>query len=132
MIGFSSQGSNNFLIEYDNGNVVQDNDKYSQAVANFIKDIASKHTNLNATLGVLGNADYLPFEALGYTVTGFHDDGVTKNPDYHKSTDTPDTLDYEYLTSVTKLTLDTILSLDELITADNLDAPSFLMQTRYK
>jgi hypothetical protein len=46
-----------------------------------------------------GNADHLPFEALGYTVIGFHDDGVTKNPNYHKSTDTPDTLEYQYLTS---------------------------------
>ncbi len=36
MIGFSSQRSNNFLIEYDNGNTVQDNDKYSQAVAGLI------------------------------------------------------------------------------------------------
>jgi hypothetical protein len=128
MVGFSSQGSNNFLIEYDNGNVVQDNDKYSQLVGNFIKDLASKYTNLNATLGALGNADYLPFEALGYTVIGFHDDGVTKNPDYHKSTDTPDTLEYQYITSVTKLLLATILNLDKLVTANNLDALSVLMQ----
>jgi Zn-dependent M28 family amino/carboxypeptidase len=132
MIGFSSHRSNNFLIEYDNGNVVQDNDKYSKAVANFIKDIASKYSSLNATLDVLGNADYLPFEALGYTIIGFHDDGVTKNPNYHKSSDTPDTLDYEYLSSVTKLILATILSLDELITAENLGVPSFLTHTRYK
>ncbi len=132
MIGFSSHGSNNFLIQYDNGNVVQDNDKYSKAVANFINDIASKYSSLNATLDVLGNADYLPFEALGYTVLGFHDDGVTKNPNYHKSSDTPDTLDYEYLTSVTKLILAAILSLDELITAENLDVLSFLTHTRYK
>jgi hypothetical protein len=120
MVGFSSQGSNNFLIEYDNGNIVQDNDKYSQAVANFIKEVSPKYTNLNATLGVLGNADYLPFEALGYTVIGFHDDGVTKNPNYHKSIDTPDTLDYQYLTSVTKLILATILGLDKSIIPDNL------------
>ena len=78
MVGFSSKGSNDFLIEYDNGNTVQDNDENSQAVATYIKGIASKYTNLNATLGVLGNIDHLPFEALGYTVIGFHDDGVTK------------------------------------------------------
>ncbi|MGH9982621.1 MAG: M28 family metallopeptidase [Nitrososphaeraceae archaeon] len=126
MIGFSSQGSNDFLIEYDNGNVVQDNDRYSQAVANLVKGVASNHTNLNATLGVLGNADYLPFEALGYTVIGFHDDGVTKNPNLHTVTDTPDTLNYEYLSSTTKLTLATILSLDKLMTSDNPDyTPSF-------
>jgi hypothetical protein len=71
MIGFSSQGSNDFLIEYDKGHVGQDNDKYSQIVADFIKDVASEYTNLNATVGTLGNADYLPFEALGYSVIGF-------------------------------------------------------------
>jgi Zn-dependent M28 family amino/carboxypeptidase len=123
MVGFSLEETNDFLIEYDNGNVVQDNDKYSRAVANFIKGVAEKYTNLNATLGVLGNSDYLPFEALGYTVIGFHDDGVTKNPNHHTSTDTPDILDYEYLTSVTELTLAAILNLDRLTTTT--DTPSF-------
>jgi hypothetical protein len=45
----------------------------------------------------------------------FHDNGVTTNSNHHKTTDTHDTLDYEYLlTSVTKLALSTILSLDKL------------------
>jgi Zn-dependent M28 family amino/carboxypeptidase len=121
MVGFTSEGTNDFLIEYDNGNVVQDNNKYSSAVATFIKSVAENYTNLNATLGLLGNSDYLPFEALGYTVIGFHDDGVTKNPNHHKSTDTPDILNYEYLTSITKLTLATILGLDKLLIDDYLD-----------
>ena len=114
MVGFSSQGSNDFLVEYDSGHVVQDNDRYSRIVANFIKDVASEYTNLNITLGTLGNTDSLPFEALGYTVIGFHDDGVTKNPNYHTVNDTHDTLNYEYLTSTTKLVLATISSLDKL------------------
>jgi hypothetical protein len=79
-------------------------------------------------LSKVEDADYLPFEALGYTVIGFHDDGVTKNPNYHKSTDTPDTLEYQYIASVTKLLLATILNLDKLVTANNLDALSVLMQ----
>ena len=116
MIGFSSDIANNFLVEYDNGNVVSDNDKHSRAVANFIRDVAEKYTNLNTTLGLLGNSDYLPFEALGYTVIGLHDDGVTKNPDHHTTADTPDNLNYEYLTSTTKLVLATILNLDRLMT----------------
>jgi hypothetical protein len=116
MIGFSSQGSNDFLVEYDSGHVVQDNNRYSRIVASFIKDVVSEDTNLNVTLGTLGNTDSLPFEALGYTVIGFHDDGATKNPNYHTVNDTPNTLNYEYLTSTTKLVLSTILSLDKLIT----------------
>jgi Zn-dependent M28 family amino/carboxypeptidase len=126
MVGFSLEGTHDFLIEYDNGNIDRDNDKYSWAIANFIKDVAERHTNLNATLGVLGNSDFLPFESLGYTVIGFHDDGVTKNPNYHKSTDTPDLLNYGYLASVTELTLVTILSLDKLIVENNFDSVYFL------
>jgi hypothetical protein len=77
---------------------------------------------------VLGNADYLPFEALGYTVIDFHDDGVTKNPNHHTIADTPDILNYEYLTSTTKLVLATILNLDKLITSGNPDyTPLFLV-----
>jgi Peptidase family M28 len=118
MVGFRPEGSSSILIEYDNGNVMQDNDKYSQEIAKLIRDIASKYTSLNATLGKLGNADYLPFEALGYTVIGLHDDGVTKNPNYHKSSDTSDTLDYEYSASIANLTIATILQLDTLISSE--------------
>jgi hypothetical protein len=120
MVGFQSEGSRNFLIEYDNGNAVQDNDKYSQKIAETIRDMASKYTSLNATLGKLGNADYLPFETLGYTVIGFHDDGVTKNPNYHRSSDTSDTLNYEYGASIANLTIATILQLDKLLSSDTL------------
>jgi hypothetical protein len=118
MVGFQPEGSSSILIEYDNGNVMQDNDKYSQEIAKLFKDVASKYTSLNATLGKLGNADYLPFEALGYTVIGLHDDGVTKNPNYHKSSDTSDTLDYEYSASIANLTIATILQLDTLISSE--------------
>ena len=75
---------------------------------------------MNATLGLVGNSDYLPFEALGYTVIGLHDDGVTKNLNHHTMNDTPDLLDYEYLTSVTKLILVTNLNLDRLVIEDSL------------
>jgi hypothetical protein len=69
---------------------VQD-DRYSQTVAG----VASNYTNLNAILGLLGNSDYLPLEALGYIVIGLHDDGVIKNPNHDKSTEFPDTRNYE-------------------------------------
>ena len=118
MVGFRPEGSSSILIEYDNGNVMQDNDKYSQEIAKLIRDVASKYTSLNATLGKLGNADYLPFEALGYTVIGLHDDGVTKNPNYHKISDTSDTLDYEYSAAIANLTIATILQLDTLISSE--------------
>jgi hypothetical protein len=65
-------------------------------------------------LSKLENSDFIPFEAFGHTVIGIHDGGVTKNPNYHKSSDTPDTLNIKYLTSITKMVLATILELDNL------------------
>jgi hypothetical protein len=47
-------------------------------------------------------------------VIGLHDGGSELNPNYHNVSDTPSTLDIEYLASVTKLALATILNLDEL------------------
>ena len=44
---------------------------------------------------------------------GIHDEGEKHNPYYHKSSDRPATLNIEYLTSITKLILATILELDK-------------------
>jgi Peptidase family M28 len=113
MIGYPSQGSNKVNIEYDWGNKVPTNDISSYIVGIFMKQIALEYAKLNATLTILSNSDYRPFEALGYTVIGVHDGGAEQNPNYHSTSDTPDTLDLKYLTSITKLLLATILELDE-------------------
>ena len=116
MIGHPpSNESNKVVLEYDIGNKYKKNDMYSKAIALFIKQIASKYTNLNATLSKLGGSDFIPFEASNITVIGIHDEGPEKNPHYHNSTDVPDTINIKYLTSVTKITLATILELDNLL-----------------
>ena len=116
MIGHPpSNDSNKVILEYDVGNKYEKNDKYSKTIALFIKQIASKYTNLNATLSKLEGSDFISFEASNITVIGIHDEGSEKNPHYHNSTDLPDTLNIKYLTSVTKMTLATILELDNLI-----------------
>jgi hypothetical protein len=109
-----SNESNKVILEYDVGNKYLQNDNYSKTIALFIKQIASNYTNLQAQLAKLGNSDFIPFEELGSTVIGIHDEGVTKNPNYHKSSDTSNTLNIEYATSITKMTLATILELDRL------------------
>jgi Zn-dependent M28 family amino/carboxypeptidase len=115
MIGHPpSNESNKVILEYDVGNKYEKNDKYSKTIALFIKQIASKYTNLNATLSKLEGSDFISFEASNITVIGIHDEGPEKNPHYHNSTDLPDTLNIAYLTSVTKMTLATILELDNL------------------
>jgi hypothetical protein len=105
---------NKITVEYDLGNKITTNDKYSINTARFIEKIASKYTNLEATLQTLGKTDLIPFEATGNVVIGLHDGGSELNPNYHNVSDTPSTLDIEYLSSVTKLALATILNLDEL------------------
>ena len=114
MIGYRPQGSNEVYLEYDRGNKVPTNDISSYIVGIFMKQIALEYTKLNATLTVLSNSDYRPFEAFGYTVIGVHDGGVEQNPDYHSTSDIPDSLDLKYLSSITRLLLATILELDEL------------------
>ena len=110
-----SNESNKVILEYDVGNKYEKNDKCSKTIALFIKQIAPKYTNLNATLSKLGRSDFISFEALNLTVIGIHDKGSEKNPHYHKSTDLPATLNIKYLTSVTKMMLATILELDNLL-----------------
>jgi hypothetical protein len=115
MVGYSSPNeSNKVILEYDVGNKYLQNDEYSKTIALFIKQIALNYTNSEAILSKLGNSDFIPFEALGHTVIGIHDGGSENNPHYHKSTDTPDTLNIKYLTSITKIVLATILELDKL------------------
>lgn len=115
MLGYTlSNETNKVVLEYDIGNKHVQNDNQSKTIGQFIKEIASNYTNLEAVLSKLENSDFLSFEALGLTVIGIHDGGVTKNPHYHKSSDTPNTLNIEYLTSITKMVLATILELDYL------------------
>jgi hypothetical protein len=115
MIGYPSpKESNKVMLEYDIGNKYLYNDKYSKLISHFIKQIALNYTNSEAILDKLGNSDFIPFEALGHTVIGIHDGGSENNPHYHKSSDTPDTLNIKYVTSITKIVLATILELDKL------------------
>ena len=115
MIGYTpSNETNKVILEYDIGNKYLQNDKYSKTIALLIKQIASNYTNIEAELAKLGNSDFISFEAFNHTVIGIHDGGVKKNPHYDKSSDTPDTLNIKYLTSITKMILATILELDRL------------------
>jgi Peptidase family M28 len=114
MIGYPPVNeSNKVILEYDVGNKHLQNDKYSKLIGHFIKQISWNYTNLKATLGKLGNSDFIPFEAVGHTVIGIHDEGSEKNPHYHNSTDIPATLNIKYISSVTKMILATILELDK-------------------
>ena len=114
MIGYPALGLDNVSIEYDLGNKFTTNDIYSKKVGQFIEQVALEYANLETLLHPLGMTDHIPFEATGKIVIGIHDGGSELNPNYHNTSDTPDTLDIEYLTSVTKLVLAAILNIDEV------------------
>jgi hypothetical protein len=114
MIGYPALGLDNVSIEYDLGNKFTSNDIYSKKVGQFIEQVALDYANLKTSLHPLGMTDHIPFEATGKIVIGIHDGGSELNPNYHNTSDTPDTLDIEYLTSVTKLVLAAILNIDEV------------------
>jgi hypothetical protein len=114
MIGYPALGLDNVSIEYDLGNKFTTNDIYSKKVGQFIEQVALDYANLETSLHPLGMTDLIPFEAAGKIVIGIHDGGSELNPNYHNTSDTLDTLDIEYLTSVTKLVLAAILNIDEL------------------
>lgn len=94
-------------IEQDMGNVVPDNNQPSQQFAQVMAQLATDYTNLPVVLGEIYGSDYMPFEARGYVVIGVYDDG--NNPNYHRGSDTPDTVNYAYMTDVARIALATIL-----------------------
>ena len=54
--------------------------------------------------------DHSPFWRSGLPALMWTDTAEFRNPHYHQSTDTPETLDYEFLTGVTRLLVHAVLS----------------------
>lgn len=95
------------IIEQDNGNAIAANDESSKRLAAEIARLAKEHTRLPIKSDRIYDSDYMPFEALGITTVGFfHGDEYEF---YHKSADTPDKLNFPYMTEVAKLTVATLL-----------------------
>jgi Peptidase family M28 len=56
-------------------------------------------------VGHLHRSDHAPFWRAGIPSIMWTDTAEFRNPHYHRATDTPDTLDYEFVSQVTKLAL---------------------------
>lgn len=95
-------------VERDLGNAVPGNDAASQAFGAVLAQAAAAYTELPVRLGPIFASDYMPFEAHGdVTIGAYEGEG---NPHYHRTSDTPATLDYGYLADVTKITLATLIA----------------------
>ncbi|MFW5640695.1 MAG: M28 family peptidase [Thermodesulfobacteriota bacterium] len=61
---------------------------------------------------VLKRSDHVPFWGVGLPALMWTDTAEFRNPNYHKRTDTPETLDYDFLRSVTRLAFLRILTFE--------------------
>jgi hypothetical protein len=92
------------------GNTVPTNDQDSQTFADMMEQIALDYTDLDVMQGPIYDSDYMPFEALGYVTVGGYDGGATdQNTRYHSTTDEVSFVDMDYIASVTKMVLATVL-----------------------
>jgi hypothetical protein len=55
-------------------------------------------------------SDHSPFWWAGLPALRWTDTAEFRNPHYHPATDTPETLDYEFLAGVTRLLVHAVLS----------------------
>lgn len=62
-------------------------------------------------IGDLNRSDHAPFWRAGIPSIMWTDTSEFRNPHYHRASDTPDTLDYEFMVDVTKLALARTVSL---------------------
>lgn len=120
MIGHPFFAPNTVIIERDNHinkehNQVGENDTKSIEFGELMKDMTSV-VGLQFHLDSIYDSDYEPFESLGHVVIGAYDGSADplNNPHYHSSSDLPENIDWDYLTSVTKLVLATILKIDSI------------------
>ncbi len=63
------------------------------------------YLGVEARIGHLHRSDHAPFWRTGVPAVMWTDTSEFRNPHYHQPTDTPDTLDYDFLANVTRLAL---------------------------
>jgi Zn-dependent M28 family amino/carboxypeptidase len=120
MIGYPFLESNTVIIERDNNpdrrhNRIKENDVESIKFGEIMRGLAST-VELQFHLDSIYDSDYEPFETKGYIVIGVYDGSAepVKNPHYHSSSDLPRNINWNYLTSVVKLVLATVLKIDSI------------------
>ncbi len=124
MIGNPFLGDGIVVVEVDKYDDKDDKCRYNKVIGNDNASIEcgnlmakmSMYTDLKPPLlKHIYGSDYEHFEAKGHVVIGAYDGSAEEdeNPHYHSATDTPDLINWNYLTSVTKMVLATILNLQK-------------------
>ncbi len=68
------------------------------------------YAGVEKLLPVLQRSDHVPFWKAGIPAIMWTDTSEFRNPHYHQPTDTPDTLDYDFLRSVSQILIATVLT----------------------
>jgi hypothetical protein len=68
------------------------------------------YAGMEKLLPVLQRSDHIPFWKAGVPAIMWTDTSEFRNPHYHQPSDTPDTLDYEFLRTVSQILIATILT----------------------
>jgi Zn-dependent M28 family amino/carboxypeptidase len=63
------------------------------------------YMGIEKSVGHLHRSDHAPYWRAGIPAIMWTDTAEFRNPHYHRATDTPEKLDYEFVTDVTKLAL---------------------------
>ena len=101
-VGYPDKAKSLFL-DRDEGGVPANNAASAKLVAR-LEALAKAVVKVPTKIDPVEASDYVPFEQLGYVVTGLYE-GESRYPHYHKSTDTPDKVDFVYVTDMARLTL---------------------------
>jgi len=107
MIGYKDAGSaRQVTVEYDHGNRNPGNDAAAKAYGLLMAQAARDYTSLEPVHTDIWSSDYMPFEAKAFACIGAYD--ADENPNYHRTTDTVSTLDFDHFAEVVKMVLATI------------------------
>src|SRR6476469_4867398 len=120
MIAYPKLNPGIIIVERDNNeklehNKVKENDTASIEFGNVMAEM-SHYTDLKIDLDSIWNSDYEPFEEEGVVVIGAYDGSAdeNKNSHYHDVSDEPSLIDWNYLSSVTKMVLATVLKVAQI------------------
>jgi hypothetical protein len=104
--------------KYNSDQVWLLHDPPSQPIADLMVNLASTYAGLTGNKSsASGNSDHWPFMQNGYQAVFAHE-YIFNSQGWHKNTDLTDSMNFEYMTKVTKLGLATIASLSQSSCAD--------------
>ncbi|WP_260397563.1 M20/M25/M40 family metallo-hydrolase [Empedobacter brevis] len=104
--GVANKMNTTIVCEQDESNPISNNAASSE-LTNQMARIFPLYTSLKTEISRAYSSDYMPFQAVGYPITGLFEKNET--PYAHTPQDTIDRMDVKYLTEVVKGALATLL-----------------------